>query len=202
LKVLKQGEGRYELNVLKYIRAGDVVVPDFPQSNVVQLLDDFEHVSESGTYLCLVLELMWQDIQAFVKGLSDEARVIVVKAMSRQIIAGVSYLHGVGIIHNGTAKIPMLKLTGDLHPMNFLVGFGTQDLSVEELVAMSLPVEDPSDAYEDYRWDGKLVRVYDSQPITLSDGATISPDSMIVKIADFGLGTSLKGTILIASMLY
>jgi hypothetical protein len=86
--------------------------------------------------------------------------------------------------------------------MNFLVGFGSQNLSVEELVAMSLPVEDPSDAYEDYRWDGKLVRVYDSQPLTLSDGATISFDSMIVKIADFGLGTYLKGTILIVSMLY
>jgi hypothetical protein len=69
--------------------------------------------------------------------------------------------------------------------------FGTQNLSVEELVAMSLPVENPNDAYEDYRWDGKLIRVYDSQPTTLSDGATISLDSMIIKITDFGLGTYL-----------
>ena len=106
MKVLKQGEGRYELNVLEYITAGEDVVFHCPgDNNVVRLLDGFKHVSESGTYQCLVLELMWQDIQAFVKGLSDEARVIVVKKMSRQIIAGVSYLHLRGIIHNGTAKM-------------------------------------------------------------------------------------------------
>lgn len=80
------------------------------------------------------------------------------------------------------------ELTIDLHPMNFLVSFGAQNLSIEQLLAMSLPVEDSSDAYEDYRYDGKMVRVYDSQPITLPDGATISFDSMNVKIGDFGHG--------------
>ena len=76
--------------------------------------------------------------------------------------------------------------------MNFLVGFGSHDISILNLLAMSVPVEDPAGAYGEYQYNRKLVRIYDSQPITFADGVEISFDTLNVKIADFGAGLSRK----------
>lgn len=104
LKVLKQGQGREELANLKRITdMADEVDPDEGQY-VVKLLDNFEHVSELGRYLCLVLEAMWQDSESFVKGLSDETRIVVVQRIARQLVRGVDLLHKCGIMHNGNVK--------------------------------------------------------------------------------------------------
>lgn len=73
-------------------------------------------------------------------------------------------------------------------------------MSVQQLLSMSVAVDDPNDAYQEYRYNGKLFRICDSQPITLPDGATISLDSMNVKIADFGHGSHQRLTVLIVSM--
>jgi len=66
----------------------------------VQLLDSFEH----STSLCIVMELMLQDVAQFLEGYSDELEgphVPLAKRLSRQILDGLSFIHDCGIIHNG-----------------------------------------------------------------------------------------------------
>jgi serine/threonine-protein kinase SRPK3 len=103
LKILAHGASRRELEVMQKLAQ---VNPDHPtaSSHVVQLLDHFEYQVTNGTHLCLVLELMWQDVQGFVEGYRDSdatLRFPVVKIIAKQVVEGLEYLHRSGVIHNG-----------------------------------------------------------------------------------------------------
>jgi serine/threonine protein kinase len=143
LKVLQQDRGQHELDIMKRITVMAESSGLVGGRHVMRLLDSFEHVSESGTHLCLVLELMWQDALRFLDALRDELQIAEVKRMAQQILRGVKFLHTCGIMHNGNTKItfPAFELMIDLHPMNFLVSFETQNMSVEQFLAMSSPVD-------------------------------------------------------------
>jgi hypothetical protein len=71
---------------------------------VLGLLDHFEHSGPNGTHLCLVLELMWQDVLGFLEGYRDlglEKRYPLVRKISKQLVQGLRFIHSCGIIHNG-----------------------------------------------------------------------------------------------------
>ena len=66
--------------------------------------------------------------------------------------------------------------------------FGSTNLPVEQICVLSAVVDDPEDAYDEYEYDGKLVKIYDSQPMALADGEFVI-DEIKVKISDFGAAT-------------
>jgi len=78
------------------------------------------------------------------------------------------------------------------------VTFGSPNLPVEEICAISAVVDDPEDAYDEYEYDGKSIKIYDSQPIALADGE-FAIDEIKVKISDFGIGLILGTSELISS---
>jgi len=100
LKIFAQSASRRELDVLLRLRDRSL-----ENEHIVELLDHFELVGTNGKHLCLVLELMWQDTQEFMKGVVDaKARISVAKRMSSQILRGIDALHRCGITHNGQSS--------------------------------------------------------------------------------------------------
>ena len=86
---------------------------------VLGLLDHFEHSGPNGTHLCLVLELMWQDVWGFLEGYRDlgvETRYPLVRKISKQLVQGLNFIHSCGIIHNGLFQVAA-QLT--LHRLSF-----------------------------------------------------------------------------------
>lgn len=77
---------------------------------VLCLLDYFEHSGPNGTHLCLVLELMWQDVLGFLEGYRDlgvELRYPLVRKISKQLVQGLDFIHSCGILHNGMLIVPL-----------------------------------------------------------------------------------------------
>lgn len=103
LKVLSHGTGSRELEIMLRIRDAS---PHPGAENVVQLLDYFEHIGPNGSHLCLVLELMWNTLSAFMgpycEPYDSEMRLQLAKPISKQILTGLDFLHNsCGLIHNG-----------------------------------------------------------------------------------------------------
>lgn len=97
MKVLALNASRHELDIMLRLKTH----ADSPLSKyVVQLLDSFEHAS----HLCLVMELMWQNIHSFLEGYTDDAEghhLPLVRNISRQLLEGLEFLQDCGVIHNG-----------------------------------------------------------------------------------------------------
>jgi serine/threonine protein kinase len=99
LKVLAHGASRHELEVMQ--RIGNQALA---AQHLVQVLDHFEYEDPNGTHLCLVMELMWQDVQGFMEGYRDsnaEVRFPVAKRIAYQVIKSSNFLQKSGVIHNG-----------------------------------------------------------------------------------------------------
>ena len=66
----------------------------------MQLLDHFEHEGPNGSHLCLVFPVMLSDGDAMtVRGKPHHAEYI--RNISYQILLGLNFLHGRGLIHGG-----------------------------------------------------------------------------------------------------
>ncbi|KAJ7871800.1 kinase-like domain-containing protein [Mycena olivaceomarginata] len=74
-----------------------------PEQHVVELLDAFDHPSANGLHRVLVME----PVLKFDLRLSSDYSPMVGREAIRQMIAGVAFIHGRGVVH------------GDLHPANF-----------------------------------------------------------------------------------
>jgi serine/threonine protein kinase len=159
---------------------------------VVQLLDHFEYTGPNGTHLCLVLELMWQDVWGFLEGYRHDAepeyRLPLVKRISRQLAEGLKFLHTCGVVHNGNNP-QLFKLIIDFHVKNFLVGLkAATPLTVSEVLAQDKSIHTLTSDYMSLKTDNNL-RVYYSQPLCgFLDGESFAVENIIIKIADFGKG--------------
>jgi len=102
LEVLARDNNRHELTVQKRIRNATHGVNRY----IVNLLDHFELEGDKGTYLCLVLEVMWQDASRFCRGFNPDERAVLTNWISRHILQGLEFLHTTGIIHNGEILVP------------------------------------------------------------------------------------------------
>lgn len=187
LKIMAHDADRRELHILERISGGS--------EHITQLLDHFELAGPNGTHLCLVLEVMWQNVLGFLEGYSNEpALVPLVKKISKQVIQGLQYLQTMGIIHNGITHFSNLIL--DVHPRNFLVSFRSTPLTLSELLAgdhsVSIYGTESANAY--FEWspgpEYEKVRIYTSHPICrFLDGEAFALDDIVIKIADFGKGS-------------
>jgi hypothetical protein len=77
----------------------------------------------------------------------------------------------------------------DLHPSNFVIGLGATNITIDQLLAKSVPVEDPETYFDERKVDSRKERIYISQPLSLADGESFILKDMSTKLTDFGLGS-------------
>jgi serine/threonine-protein kinase SRPK3 len=95
--------------------------PNHPgKAHVVQLLDSFEHQGENGVHVCMVFEVLGENLLGLIKRYNHRGIPMpLVKQITKQVLLGLDYMHReCDIIHT------------DLKPENVLIEIG----DVEQIV--------------------------------------------------------------------
>jgi serine/threonine-protein kinase SRPK3 len=95
------------------------------RAHVVQLLDHFRHRGPHGEHVCMVFEVLGENLLSLIKKYKRRGiPELVVKQITRQVLLGLDYLHReCGIIHT------------DLKPENVLVCVDNVDEVVDQWLA-------------------------------------------------------------------
>ncbi|KAA8904220.1 hypothetical protein TRICI_005595 [Trichomonascus ciferrii] len=110
-----------EISLLKRIVSAN---PDHPgRSNVVSLLDSFKHVGPNGVHVCMVFEVLGENLLGLIKRYHHKGiPQTLVKQITKQVLLGLDYLHReCGVIHT------------DLKPENVLIEIGDVEAIVQEV---------------------------------------------------------------------
>lgn len=100
LKILKAdvSSKSRERSILLHLSRTDTNHPG--KNHVLQLLDHFEHKGPNGVHVCLVFPFMMSDGEAMTVRENPRCSGYV-REVSKQILLGLNYLHGQGLIHGG-----------------------------------------------------------------------------------------------------
>ncbi|RUO95760.1 kinase-like domain-containing protein [Jimgerdemannia flammicorona] len=162
LKVVKSAP-HYTETALDEIKLLERVVTANPSAigrrYVVELLDHFKHKGPNGTHICMVFEVLGENLLSLIKRYKHRGIPgHLVKQIAKQVLMGLDYMHReCGIIHT------------DLKPENVLVCIeDVEELVQREMLSVS--------AKQSKRHSADYVRTMASQP--LSNPTSVSPSNI------------------------
>lgn len=166
-----------EIKLLKKVVEAN---PNHPgKKHVVSLLDSFEHKGPHGTHVCMVFEVLGENLLGLIKRYNHRGIPIpLVKQITKQVLLGLDHLHReCGIIHT------------DLKPENVLIEIG----DVEQIVKTHVEESPRKDKDEEDRRSGRRRRrtlITGSQPLPSPLNASFSQSDL----AHFpGMTSVIKG---------